>query len=82
MFKKLFLSNINQFWPQNKWIGMVNSFHVSANVFRGEDRRMMMKSLPSKDEGTSGERTIDIDNMIQLVKYNISYLNINVNVIV
>lgn len=65
MIKKIFLTNINRIWPVNKWIGATNAFHISATLSGGEDRRMMMKSMPTKDEGTIGERTIDIDNMIK-----------------
>ncbi|KAL1377231.1 hypothetical protein pipiens_004216 [Culex pipiens pipiens] len=40
------------------------TLHQSAPLFKVEDRKAMLASLPGKDEGTIGERSIDIDSMI------------------
>lgn len=29
-----------------------------------EDRRLMLRSVPTKDEGTAGERSVDIDSLM------------------
>uniref|UniRef100_A0A2M3ZBM1 Putative mitochondrial/ ribosomal protein s11 n=1 Tax=Anopheles braziliensis TaxID=58242 RepID=A0A2M3ZBM1_9DIPT len=42
----------------------VRAFHRSVALCKVEDRKAMLASLPSKDEGTIGERSIDIDSMI------------------
>uniref|UniRef100_A0A2M4AN78 Putative mitochondrial ribosomal protein s11 n=1 Tax=Anopheles triannulatus TaxID=58253 RepID=A0A2M4AN78_9DIPT len=42
----------------------VRAFHRSVALCKVEDRKAMLASLPSKDEGTVGERSIDIDSMI------------------
>lgn len=65
MLKQIFQRNVCKLLPDKKLFASVSRFHLSANLWRGEDRRMMLKSLPAKDEGTGGERTIDIDNMIK-----------------
>lgn len=36
----------------------------SAALFKSEDRKSMLASLPSKDEGTIGERSIGVDALI------------------
>ncbi|XP_052866345.1 28S ribosomal protein S11, mitochondrial isoform X2 [Anopheles cruzii] len=40
------------------------AIHRSGVLCKVEDRKAMLASLPSKDEGTIGERSIDIDTMI------------------
>ncbi|KFB41317.1 AGAP003644-PA-like protein [Anopheles sinensis] len=42
----------------------VRNIHRSAMLCKVEDRKAMLASLPTKDEGTVGERSIDIDSMI------------------
>uniref|UniRef100_A0AAG5CQL3 28S ribosomal protein S11, mitochondrial n=1 Tax=Anopheles atroparvus TaxID=41427 RepID=A0AAG5CQL3_ANOAO len=42
----------------------VRNVHRSATLCKVEDRKAMLASLPTKDEGTIGERSIDIDSMI------------------
>ncbi|XP_058059488.1 small ribosomal subunit protein uS11m isoform X2 [Anopheles bellator] len=44
--------------------GNVRALHRSGVCCKVEDRKAMLASLPSKDEGTIGERSIDIDTMI------------------
>lgn len=36
-------------------------FNTSAIVNKGEDRSMMLRSMPKKDEGAQGEHSMDID---------------------
>jgi len=38
--------------------------HTSACWRKAEDRKEMLASLPAKDEGTVGEKTVDIDTLI------------------
>ncbi|XP_055617838.1 28S ribosomal protein S11, mitochondrial [Toxorhynchites rutilus septentrionalis] len=40
------------------------SVHQSATLFKVESRKSMLASLPKPDEGTVGERTVDIDSII------------------
>ncbi|XP_065095774.1 small ribosomal subunit protein uS11m [Ochlerotatus camptorhynchus] len=40
------------------------TIYQSAALLKVEDRKAMLASLPGKDEGTVGERTIDIDSLI------------------
>ncbi|XP_067616309.1 uncharacterized protein mRpS11 isoform X2 [Eurosta solidaginis] len=42
-----------------------HKLHSSVVFLKAEDRKGMMASLPDKDEGTSGEKSIDIDGLIQ-----------------
>lgn len=39
-------------------------FSTSNSLSRGEDRKMMIASVPKKDEGTIGEKAIAIDSLI------------------
>lgn len=47
------------------------TLHQSAPLLKVEDRKAMLASLPGKDEGTIGERSIDIDSMI--LKYGFQF---------
>ncbi|KAH8419074.1 hypothetical protein KR222_003424 [Zaprionus bogoriensis] len=38
--------------------------HTSAWLAKAEDRKEMLASLPAKDDGTVGERSVDIDTLI------------------
>ncbi|XP_058467440.1 small ribosomal subunit protein uS11m [Malaya genurostris] len=40
------------------------NIHQSLAALKSEDRKAMQASLPSKDEGTVGERSIDIDSLM------------------
>ncbi|CAD6994792.1 28S ribosomal protein S11, mitochondrial [Ceratitis capitata] len=42
-----------------------SGFHTTTFLKKVEDRKGMMASLPAKDEGTTGEKSIDIDTLIQ-----------------
>lgn len=43
----------------------VRNFTVTQLKLREvDDRKEMLRSLPKKDEGTAGERLLDIDTMI------------------
>lgn len=39
-------------------------FSTSNSLARGEDRKMMIASVPKRDEGTVGEKAIAIDSLI------------------
>lgn len=39
--------------------------HTNQILHKAEDRREMIKSLPVKDQGTIGEKSIDIDNLMR-----------------
>lgn len=39
--------------------------HTSQILHKAEDRREMIKSLPVKDQGTIGEKSVDIDNLLR-----------------
>jgi len=42
-----------------------NAFATTVPRRRGEDRKQLAASMPKKDDGASGERSIDIDSLIQ-----------------
>ncbi|KAH8247577.1 hypothetical protein KR038_006641 [Drosophila bunnanda] len=42
----------------------VSSIHTGACLRKAEDRKEMLASMPAKDEGTVGEKSVDIDNLI------------------
>ncbi|EDV93853.1 28S ribosomal protein S11, mitochondrial [Drosophila grimshawi] len=44
--------------PRNSYL------HTSAFLAKAEDRKEMLASLPAKDEGTIGEKSVDIDTLI------------------
>ena len=39
--------------------------HTSGASLKSEGRKEMLASMPVKDEGTEGERTISMDSLIQ-----------------
>ncbi|XP_017141438.1 28S ribosomal protein S11, mitochondrial [Drosophila miranda] len=41
-----------------------SSIHTSVCSRKAEDRKEMLASLPAKDEGTVGEKSVDIDTLI------------------
>lgn len=43
---------------------LANSFHSTNVNLKAEDRKEMLASLPKKDEGADGEKSIDMDSMI------------------
>lgn len=43
----------------------LRTFHCGLPRRKAEDRREMLASLPAKDEGTEGERSVDIDSLIK-----------------
>jgi len=45
--------------------------HTSAFMRKVEDRKEMLASMPAKDEGTIGEKSVDIDTLIN--RYVIYY---------
>nr|CAD7447659.1 unnamed protein product [Timema bartmani] len=46
-------------------LDIAKSFHFALPRSKSEDRREMMASLPVKDEGTDGEKAVDIDSLIK-----------------
>lgn len=38
--------------------------HTSAILNKAEDRKEMLASMPAKDEGTVGEKSVDIDTLL------------------
>lgn len=40
------------------------SLHISSVMKKAEDRKEMLASMPAKDEGTAGEKSIDIDTLL------------------
>lgn len=46
--------------------------HTSACLAKAEDRKEMLASLPAKDEGTVGEKSVDIDTLISRYAYNLT----------
>lgn len=49
--------------------------HTSACWRKAEDRKEMLASLPAKDEGTVGEKTVDIDTLINRLEFNFTFVN-------
>ncbi|CRK88154.1 CLUMA_CG001939, isoform A [Clunio marinus] len=42
-----------------------SNIHSTASCLKADDRREILASMPKKDEGTEGEKTIAIDQLIQ-----------------
>lgn len=42
-----------------------SNFHTTRTCLKAEDRKEMLASMPAKDEGTEGEKSISIDQLIQ-----------------
>ncbi|TMW45450.1 hypothetical protein DOY81_009467 [Sarcophaga bullata] len=38
--------------------------HTSTTLKKAEDRKEMLASMPAKDEGTAGEKSVDIDTLL------------------
>lgn len=59
---------VNEF---SLWVPMavngrnLRDFHVYGPSRKGEDRREMYASLPVRDEGTDGEKGVDIDSALK-----------------
>jgi hypothetical protein len=50
--------------------GNFRDFHIYGPNRKGEDRREMYASLPARDEGTDGEKGVDIDSALKrFVRY-------------
>jgi hypothetical protein len=50
--------------------------HIYGPRRKSEDRRIMYASLPARDEGTAGEKGVDIDSVIKrCVFLNFMYFN-------
>lgn len=44
---------------------LISSFHTSRGCMKTEDRKNMLASVPKKDEGAEGERSVSLDSLIQ-----------------
>lgn len=44
---------------------ITSGLHTTRTCCKAEDRKEMLASMPAKDEGTEGERTISMDQLIQ-----------------
>lgn len=53
--QRLFLSNTN----------LVRNLSTTSRCLKADDRRQLIASTPRKDQGTEGEKTIEIDQIIQ-----------------
>lgn len=42
----------------------LSKLHTGNCLQKAEDRKEMLASLPAKDEGTAGERSVDIDTLL------------------
>lgn len=62
MLNSICLINLKNLIPVN--YGMVRTLFTSCSRLKAEDRREMLASMPAKDEGTEGEKVLDIDNLI------------------
>ncbi|XP_039968692.1 28S ribosomal protein S11, mitochondrial [Bactrocera neohumeralis] len=62
---RLFNTVVELYCPRWSYIKEACKFHTALTMRKVEDRKGMMASLPDKDEGTSGEKSIDIDTLIQ-----------------
>uniref|UniRef100_A0A0K8URT8 28S ribosomal protein S11, mitochondrial n=1 Tax=Bactrocera latifrons TaxID=174628 RepID=A0A0K8URT8_BACLA len=62
---RLFNTLFELYSPRLSYIKEVCKFHTGLVMRKVEDRKGMMASLPDKDEGTTGEKSIDIDTLIQ-----------------
>lgn len=76
--KMLFFRNLASAAIRNVLQSKINVCNLSSTSIRlreVEDRKEMLRSLPTKDEGTAGEKLLDIDTMItQQVKALVSIL--------
>jgi hypothetical protein len=62
---KHFLSKCEQCCPSVGQGWKFRDFHVYAPHKKSEGRREMYASLPARDEGTEGEKGVDIDSVIK-----------------
>lgn len=44
---------------------LTSSIHTSGVYLKADDRKNMLASVPKKDEGAEGEKTISLDSLIQ-----------------
>uniref|UniRef100_A0A1L8ED79 Putative 28s ribosomal protein s11 mitochondrial n=2 Tax=Haematobia irritans TaxID=7368 RepID=A0A1L8ED79_HAEIR len=41
-----------------------HALHTTSTLMKAEDRKEMLASMPAKDEGTAGEKSVDIDTLL------------------
>lgn len=62
MLNSIYLTSIKNIIPVN--YAVVRTLFTSVTRYKAEDRREMLASMPAKDEGTEGEKALDIDQLI------------------
>jgi hypothetical protein len=62
---KYFLNKCELVWPLGGGGWKFRDFHVYGPHKKSEGRREMYASLPARDEGTDGEKGVDIDSIIK-----------------
>uniref|UniRef100_A0A6B2ED95 Putative mitochondrial ribosomal protein s11 n=1 Tax=Phlebotomus kandelakii TaxID=1109342 RepID=A0A6B2ED95_9DIPT len=55
---------ISNFFRRTSQGAPLSHYHTTSCVRKAEDRREMLASMPARDEGTAGERVVDIDSLI------------------
>jgi len=61
-----YISNKCSWWSPMAVDGRnLRGFHIYGPSRKGEDRREMYASLPARDEGTDGEKGVDIDSALK-----------------
>lgn len=66
MFRTSIISNFKRLCITNDLCNAssIRALSTTTKCLKAEDRREMLASLPAKDEGTEGEKAVDIDNLI------------------
>lgn len=63
MFTNLCKTNLSRLTSSSNF-GIQRFINTSKTLCKVEDKKMMLASLPSKDEGTIGEKSVDIDSLL------------------
>lgn len=66
MFRTSIISHFKRLCITNELCNAssIRALSTTMKCLKAEDRREMLASLPAKDEGTEGEKAVDIDNLI------------------
>ncbi|XP_055677049.1 30S ribosomal protein S11 [Lutzomyia longipalpis] len=64
MSLKCFVPQLLSSFRRRTCQGVQFYFHTSSNVRKAEGRRDLVASMPARDEGTAGEKVVDIDALI------------------
>lgn len=58
--------SLNHFLSNNQIGSLIRNIAISHVKYREvTDRKEMLKSVPTLDEGTAGEKSIDVDSLVQ-----------------